>query len=63
MPTPTQRLASTLLGRDVLAWLDEQQAKGLSLRQTAELLAERTNGQVKVSNVTILNWIKADDRG
>jgi hypothetical protein len=58
MPTPTQRLASTLLGRDVLDWLQEQQDKGLSLRQTADLLTERTNGQVKVTNVTILNWMR-----
>lgn len=54
--TPTQRLASVLLGRPVHAWLTEQRDAGSSWRQIAADLRKATNGQIEVSYEAVRRW-------
>lgn len=54
--TPTQRLATVLLGRSVHTWLTEQRAAGSSWRQIADDLGTATNGQIEVSYEAVRRW-------
>jgi hypothetical protein len=54
--TPTQQLASHLLGRPVHHWIAEQRELGWSWRKIADDLKIATNGQVDVSHEAIRQW-------
>lgn len=57
--TPTQRLASMLLGEDVRQWVQTRRNDGIALRYIARELADATNGQVDVTHETLRNWVPA----
>lgn len=52
--TPTQRLASALLGQDVQDWIAAQRAGGQSWRRVARSLFEATG--VDVTHETLRSW-------
>jgi hypothetical protein len=56
MPSANQRLASLLLGRDVMDWIAQRRDEGASWRKLAAELQDRTNGQVRVSDVALARW-------
>lgn len=57
-PSPSQRLATLALGRDVRLWLRERRpASGPpSFRELAKELRVLTGGQVDVTDQTLANW-------
>lgn len=56
LPHPRQRLASLLLGRDVLDFIEEHYANGTSYRRIAVALRDATDGEIDVSDQTIRSW-------
>lgn len=48
-PTPSTRLATVLLGKDLGAWVREQRDDDRSWAWIADKLAEKTNQQVQLS--------------
>jgi hypothetical protein len=56
LETPTQRLATLLLGQPVRDWIAEQRENGRSWRTIANDLKARTNGQVDVTHEAIRGW-------
>jgi hypothetical protein len=54
--TPTQQLASLLLGQPVHNWIAMQRASGSSWRKIADDLNARTNGQVDVTHEAVRGW-------
>lgn len=56
--TPTQDLASHLLGRPVTEWISERRAEGLSYQHICIQLHSRTG--VAVSDETMRRWLSAD---
>lgn len=58
--TPTQRLASILLGRPLGGWIEERRNQGRSWRLIARDLYEATNAQVDVSHETLRLWYGRD---
>lgn len=56
--TPTQRLASTLLGQSLEDWVATRRLEGMSWKAIAEDLAVSTNGQVAVSRECLRGWFK-----
>lgn len=54
--TPTQRLASLLLGRDVNEFIAERRAAGRPWRYVARDLYDATEGQVDVTYETLRQW-------
>ncbi len=57
--TPTQRLATLLLGRDVNAYVAEKRDDGVAWRFIARDLYDRTDGQVDVTHETLRQWHEA----
>lgn len=58
--TPTQQLATMLLGRPVDEWIRERRAAGQPWRVIARDLYERTNGRIDVAHQTLVNWTESD---
>lgn len=58
--TPTQRLASILLGRPLDGWIAERRAAERSWRLIARDLYEATNGQIDVTHETVRAWFVQD---
>ena len=58
--TPSQRLATVLLGQDVRDWLRTQRADGASWRIIARNLYNQTNHQVDVSHEAVRSWLEDD---
>lgn len=57
-PTPTQALATTLLGEDVIAWATRMRADGEpSWRSIAIELRKRTGGQVELTGEIVRRWV------
>lgn len=56
--TPTQRLASTLLGQPLEEWVAERRHAGMSWKVIAEDLAIATNQQICVSRETLRGWFQ-----
>lgn len=56
--TPTQRLASHLLGHDVGAYIRYRREIGRSWRMLARDIYEATDHEVDVSHETIRAWAK-----
>lgn len=54
--TPTQRLATVLLGRDVRDFIAERRATNRAWRFIARDLYEATDGQVDVTYETLRQW-------
>ena len=54
--TPTQALASHLLGRPVRDWIAEQRELGWSWRKIAADLDTATGGQVVVTHEALRGW-------
>lgn len=54
--TPTQRLASILLDRDVRDFIAEKRSEGRAWRYVARDLYEATGGQVDVTYETVRTW-------
>lgn len=54
--TPTQRLASTLLGQPLEEWVARRRHAGMSWKTIADDLAASTNGQISVSRETLRGW-------
>lgn len=54
--TPTQRLATLLLERDVREFIEEKRAEGRAWRFIARDLYDATNGQVDVTYETVRSW-------
>ena len=61
--TPRQRLATIILGEDVITWLRARRAKGRSWYQLADDLAEATNGDVSLSHEAVRSWLDAIPAG
>jgi hypothetical protein len=59
-PSPTQRLASILLGEPVTTWVARQRSAGRSWRLVARDLYERTGGQIDVTHETLRLWVPED---
>lgn len=60
--TPTQRLASLLLGQPVTDWITDKRDAGLSWRLTARELCTTTQGQVDVTAETLRGWTGSTER-
>lgn len=58
--SPTQRLASILLGRPLDGWIADQRAAGRSWRLVARDLYEATNGQIDVTHETVRTWFGSE---
>lgn len=58
--TPTQQLATILLGEPVGAWIRARRDAGDSWRTISRDLAERTNGRIDVVHQTLVNWSETD---
>jgi len=58
--SPTQRIATMLLGEPLRPWLERQRVLGLSAQAIAWELRQATDGEVVVSDQTILNWLAED---
>ena len=54
--TPTQRLASHLLGQPVGDWIADRRDTGRSWRLIARDLHEQTGGAVDVTHETLRAW-------
>lgn len=54
--TPTQRLASLLLGTDVRDFIAQKRAEGRPWRFVARDLYDATDGQVDVTYETLRQW-------
>lgn len=54
--TPSQRLATVLLGTPLKDWVKERRRDGQSWRAISEELHEATEGQVAVSFETLRTW-------
>lgn len=54
--TPTQRLASVLLGSDVRGFIAEKRGAGRPWRFIARDLYEATDGQIDVTYETLRQW-------
>ncbi len=59
-PTPTQRLASLHLKRDVREFVAEHLADGRSLAFIASALRDATDGAVDVPRQVIHAWVQRD---
>lgn len=56
-PTPTQALATLMIGRDVIEWAVERRGDGEpSYRTIATELREMTGGTVDVTDETVRLW-------
>lgn len=53
---PQQRYADLLLGRSVDDFIAERRANDVSYRRIARDLADATDGEIDVSDVTIRAW-------
>lgn len=60
--TPTQRLASVLLGRPVQDWLSDRREAGRSWRLVARDLYEATNGQIDITHEAARKWANDYER-
>lgn len=60
-PTPTQRLAETLLQQPLEAWVGERRGAGMSWRKVATELRIATGGIVCVNRETLRAWFRRDD--
>lgn len=58
--TPTQRLASVLIGRDVREFVTERRRAGRPWRFIARDLYDATDGQIDVTHETIRHWYDED---
>lgn len=54
--TPTQRLASILLGESVTTYIGKQRETGQSWRRIADSLRTATDGQIDVTYETLRSW-------
>lgn len=54
--TPTQRLASTLLGQPLEEWVVSRRIAGMSWKAIAADLQVSTNDQICVSRETVRGW-------
>lgn len=54
--TPTQRLASLLLGSDVRGFIAEKRGEGRAWRFIARDLYDATDGQIDVTYETLRQW-------
>jgi len=61
-PTPSQRLASLLLGQPVDKWLRAKRDTGRSWRLIARDLYEATNGQVDVTHEALRRWVDDSEK-
>lgn len=59
--TPTQKLASMLLGRPVDEWIRSRRTAGRSWRLVSRDLYEATNGQIDVTHEAIRRWVADRD--
>ena len=58
--TPTQKLASIILGQDVREWITQRRDEGRSWRLISRDLYEATNRQVDVTHESIRSWVIED---
>lgn len=58
--TPTQQLATMLLGRDVTEFINEKREHGRAWRFIARDLYDATDGQIDVTYETLRSWHFAD---
>jgi len=58
--TPTQELATLLLGQPVDEWIQARRADNQPWRIIARDLYERTNGRIDVTHQTLVNWTESD---
>ncbi|UNX54122.1 hypothetical protein MF406_14395 [Georgenia sp. TF02-10] len=61
-PTPTQRLASVLLGQDVQTFIAERRETRRAWRFIARDLYEATDGQIDVTHETLRQWYAETER-
>lgn len=57
--TVTFRLAETILGTDLQAWISERRRTGRSWRLIARDLYEATDRQIDVTHETVRTWAQA----
>ena len=60
--TPTQKLASMLLGQPVQQWLRDRYATGRSWRLVARDLYETTNGQIDITHEAARKWANEPEK-
>lgn len=58
--TPTQQLATLLLGEPVDEWIKARRDAGQPWRTIARDLYDRTNGRIDVAHQTLVNWTESD---
>lgn len=56
--TPVARVASLLLGRPVLDYIDDRREAGVTWQAIADELADLTNGEVVVTWQAIQGWAR-----
>lgn len=57
-PTPTYRLAKHLLGEDPRTYVETERAAGKTFRAIAREMWLKTDGEIDVSETTIMGWVK-----
>ena len=58
--TPTQKLASIILGRDVREWITQRRTKGVPGGSYPATSHEATNRQVDVTHESVRSWVTED---
>ena len=58
--TPTQKLASIILGQDVREWITQRRSDGRSWRVISRDLYVATNRQVDVTHESVRPWVAED---
>lgn len=59
--TPLYRLAKHLLGEDPRTFIVAQRQDGKKLRAIAREMWLRTDGEIDVSETTVLNWAEGSE--
>lgn len=55
-PTPTQVLASLLIGQPIGDWITAKRAEGVTWRQMARDLREATDDQIDITGEALRLW-------
>ena len=60
-PTPSRRLADTLIEGGLAAFVAKRRGDGASWRRIAADLRDATDGQVDLTDETLRGWFQSDD--
>lgn len=59
--TPRMRLASLLMGRNVLDLIEEYRANGATWQEIRQAIRDATNGEIDVTWQAVQSWARRED--